>query len=154
MTTEKIEAFWESATAKDVERVMAGETVEARFRDFETRDWQMGELTGFSLGACRGRWQTYPYYFYQCQVYREPSWYANKPDPEPGWRLLGKMPDEELKPGDEVWSKQLNRWQESGNANAGENQGQGHWYRRRIEPVEPVGPVEQLVAGGSYWHPN
>ena len=32
----KIEAFWRDATADDVARVMAGETVEARFRNSNT----------------------------------------------------------------------------------------------------------------------
>jgi hypothetical protein len=82
----KIEAFWQPATADDVaEIIKTGKPIQARFRDYETRDWHLGELTGFSLKACRGRWQTYPYYFYECQVYREP-----KPtrSPKDGCRML------------------------------------------------------------------
>jgi hypothetical protein len=134
MTTERIEAFWENATAEDVARVMAGETVEARFRDDETSGWQMGELTGFSLKACRGRWQTYPYYFCECQVYREPSYWTKRPDPGPGYRLLGKMPDEELKEYDEWWNGV--HWGVSFRFASGP-QSEGVWYRRRIEAEAP-----------------
>jgi hypothetical protein len=138
----KIEAFWENATADDVARVMAGETVEARFRDSEVRDWQIGRLNGWAdrefrceLANC---WRF-------CQVYREPSWWTKRPDPGPGWRLLGKFPDEELKPGDEIWlsSKQ---WASSHNAETGKKLQQKEvWYRRRIEPVEPVESKPVLI---------
>jgi hypothetical protein len=137
--TEKIEAFWENATADDVAGIVkTGELVSARFRDSGTDDWQEYSLAGWKLRRSGARWidsdgTTWDH----CQVYREPSWWTKKPDPGLGYRLLEKLPDEGLKPGDEVWSKRLNRWQESGNANAGESQGQGYWYRRRIEPVEP-----------------
>ncbi len=138
--SEKIEAFWENATAKDIERVMAGETVEARFRDSETQPWgDCYTLTGWvnerrhqwRSAEAGGRWNF-------CQVYREPSWYADKPDPGPGFRLLGKMPDEELKPGDEAWDMWNDgEWGESDNANDGKPQCEQVWYRRRIEAVEP-----------------
>jgi hypothetical protein len=145
MSSEKIEAFWQDATAGDVARVMAGETVEARFRDHETRDWQLGELTGFSLKACRGQWQAYPYYFCECQAYREPSWYTERPDPGPGWRLLDKFPGEELKPGDEYFDRPTGRWHLSGHAKTQQQQLAETWYRRRIEPVEPKFAVGQTV---------
>jgi hypothetical protein len=51
--------------------------------------------------------------------------------------LLGKLPDEELKPGDELWFKEDELWGVSNNAHHGMTQGPGCWYRRRIEPVEP-----------------
>jgi hypothetical protein len=134
----KIEAFWENATAKDVERVMAGETVEARFRDSETMPWgDCYTLTGWvnelrhqwRSAEAGGRWN-------HCQVYREPSWWTSKPDPGTGYRLLGKFPDEELKPGDECFSS-TGKWDQSYKATIGERQSYGMWYRRRIEPVEP-----------------
>jgi hypothetical protein len=147
----KIEAFWENATAKDVERVMAGETVEARFRDEDREAWKDGEF----LGGCKA-YRTRRIRFIdldgisweQCQVYREPAWYADKPDPGPGYRLLGKFPDEELKPGDELWDLWDDKqWAESENANCGANQGFGFWYRRRIEPVAKfaVGQTVKVV---------
>jgi hypothetical protein len=136
----KIEDFWENATADDVARVMAGETVEARFRDSEAQPWgNCYTLTGWvnerrhqwRSAEAGGRWN-------HCQVYREPSWHANKPNPGPGYRLLGKFPDEELKPGDQAWDLWDDKqWSESENANSGGHQVFGVWYRRRIEPVEP-----------------
>ena len=147
MTTEKIEAFWENATAKDIERVMAGETVEARFRDSETMPWgDCYTLTGWvnerrhqwRSAEAGGRWN-------HCQVYREPSWWLNKPDPGPGFRLLGKMPNEELKPGDEYFDRPTGRWHLSGHAKTQQQQLTETWYRRRIEPVEPVESKPLLI---------
>jgi hypothetical protein len=71
----------------------------------------------------------------RCQVYREPSYWTNRPDPGPEWRLLGKFPDEELKPGDEGWDLWRDgQWAESENAKDGSPQQPETWYRRRIEP--------------------
>jgi hypothetical protein len=134
MTTKHIEAFWENATADDVAQVMAGETVEARFRDFESVKWVEN---GCSLvGWCAGVWTSssgLPWN--HCQVYREPSWYADKPDPGLGFRLLGKFPDEPKLATDEGWFPDDAKWcpVESDNG----IQLEGYWYRRRIEPVEP-----------------
>jgi hypothetical protein len=147
MTAEKIEAFWENATAYDVAQVMEGETVEARFRDSKGVKWVEN---GCSLaGWCAGVWTSssgLPWN--QCQVYREPSWYANKPDPGLGFRLLGKFPDEELKPGDEGWDLWHDgKWGESDFAREGKPQQEKTWYRRRIEPVEP-GPQHYVLKAG------
>jgi hypothetical protein len=68
-------------------------------------------------------------------VYREPSWWTNKPDPGPGYRLLGKFPDEELKPGDEYFHRETTTWRCSLNAKAGKPQPKEVWYRRRIEQL-------------------
>jgi hypothetical protein len=133
MTAEKIEAFWENATADDVARVMAGETVEARFRDVETEPWTTPRtLTGW-INQSWVSGLTWNF----CQVYREPSWSTDKPDPGPGCRLLGKFPDEGLKPGDEYFDRSTTTWRCSTNAKAGMPQPEKVWYRRRIEPVEP-----------------
>jgi hypothetical protein len=80
----------------------------------------------------------------QCQVYREPSWHAERPDPGPGRRLLGKFPDEELKPGDECFGAS-GEWGSSYYATIGGNQVSDIWYRRRIEPVEPVEKKPLLI---------
>jgi hypothetical protein len=88
-----------------------------------------------------------------CQVYREPSWYADKPDPGPGFRLLGKFPDEELKPGDECFSS-TGKWDQSYKATIGERQSYGFWYRRRIEPVEPEPKHYVLRVGDSVETPS
>jgi hypothetical protein len=148
----KIEAFWENATADDVARVMAGETVEARFRDIETDPWcGPRDLTGVkAVGDNKLRWFTLTSSWRFCQVYREPSWYANKPDPGPGYRLLGKFPDEELKSSDEfyrggVWNLIC---KESGSPHA------GYWYRRRIEPVQPEPKHYVLRVGDTVETPN
>jgi hypothetical protein len=135
--SKKIEAFWGNATADDVARVMKGETVEARFRDSETQPWgDCYTLTGWvnelrhqwRSAEAGGRWNF-------CQVYREPSWWLNKPEPGPGWRLLDKLPDEEPQLGDSVFCPDSEIWLE---LEAGFDPGQlpTHWYRRRIE-LEP-----------------
>jgi hypothetical protein len=140
--TEKIEAFWGNATADDVARVMAGETVEARFRDVETEPW----TTPRALGGWSNQGWVSGLTWNHCQVYREPSWYANKPDPGPGFRLLEKFPDEELKPGDDAWDVWNDKqWRESDSANGRLPQGKDIWYRRRIKPVEPKFAVGQTV---------
>jgi hypothetical protein len=60
--------------------------------------------------------------------------------------LLGKFPDEELKPGDEGWDVWNDgEWGESDNANYGKPQSKRIWHRRRIEPVEPKFAVGQTV---------
>jgi len=150
MAAEKIEAFWQDATAEDVARVMKGETVEARFRDGAYQAWRdCLTLIGWvnqrrhqwRSAEAGGRWN-------HCQVYREPSWWLNKPDPGPGYRLLGKMPDEQLKPGDEGWYMRNDKqWVESMNANLGTPQSEGVWYRRRIESVE-VEPKHYVLRVG------
>jgi hypothetical protein len=155
--SKKIEAFWGNATADDVARVMKGETVEARFRDSETQPWgDCYTLTGWvnelrhqwRSAEAGGRWNF-------CQVYREPSYWANKPDPGPEWRLLGKFPDEELKPRDQAWDLWDDKqWAESDNANGGGHQVFGVWYRRRIEPVEPEPKHYVLRVGDSVETPN
>jgi hypothetical protein len=138
MTTKHIEAFWQDATADDVARVMAGETVEARFRDSEKGQWLESDhsLGGYDSTEEVCKWISStgcPWRY--CQVYREPSWYANKPDPGLGFRLLGKFPDEPKLATDEGWFPDDAKWcpVESDNG----IQLEGYWYRRRIEPVEP-----------------
>ena len=158
MTVERIEAFWQPATADDVARVMAGETVEARFRDSETGHWKIAVLAGWSRFNERDRlpWASRGGLCHKfCQVYREPSWHANRPDPGSGWRLLGKFPDEELKPGDQAWDLWDDKqWSESENANSGGHQVFGVWYRRRIEPVEPEPKHYVLRVGDTVENPN
>ena len=136
----KIEAFWENATADDVAKIAnTRKSIPARFRDEETEDWVDYLLTGWKLSrhlpgavwidADGASWA-------HCQVYREPSWYADKPEPGQGFRLLDKFPDEELKPGDDAFDLFCNgKWSESGNATEGDPQAKETWYRRRIEQL-------------------
>jgi hypothetical protein len=129
MSSEKIEAFWQDATADDVARVMAGETVEARFRDEETEPWtSVRALRGWS----DGKWLSV-LCWNQCQVYREPSWYADKPDPGPGYRLLGKFPDEPKLGTDEALQYDGTTWNRVRTGSG--VQDPGVWYRRRIEQL-------------------
>jgi len=139
MTTEKIEAFWENATADDVAQMMKGEKLNARFRDHLQEDWSktVWLLAGYDSTEENSWIDNTGCPWRYCQVYREPSWHANKPDPGPGYRLLGKLPDEELKPGDEYFDKATGRWHLSGHAKTQKQQPAETWYRRRIEPVEP-----------------
>jgi hypothetical protein len=145
MSGKKIEAFWVNATAFEVARVMKGETVEARFRDFEKDEWKIAVLSGWSKFNERDRlpWATCGGLCYMyCQVYREPSWYADKPDPGPGYRLLEKFPDEEPQLGDSVFCPGSEIWLEL-EAPFEPGQRHGLWYRRRIEAVEdPAGDWE------------
>jgi hypothetical protein len=135
----KIEAFWENATADDVARMMKGETVEARFRDHLQEDWSktIWLLAGYDSTAMEEHcWidnTGCPWRY--CQVYREPSWYANKPDPGPGFRLLGKFPDEPKLGTYDCWNPSERKWQQVKNDDG--IQEYQAWYRRRIEAVEP-----------------
>lgn len=85
---------WRDATGDDVERVMAGETVEARFRDWESVKWVEN---GCSLaGWCAGVWTSssgLSWVF--CQVYREPT---PTRSPKDGCRM-----SDEKKQGEENW---------------------------------------------------
>jgi hypothetical protein len=125
-----IEKFWRDATAADVTRVMAGETVEARFRDNESKPWDEGEYLG---GWLEGRWKkagggSWNY----CQVYSPPQWFLDKPEPGEGYRLLGKFPGEPRQPKDDVFVDGAWLTTEGGGA-----QPETLWYRRKIEQPKP-----------------
>jgi hypothetical protein len=62
--------------------------------------------------------------------------------------LLGKLSDEELKPGDECFGVS-GEWGPSWQAKAGVHQVFGIWYRRRIEPVKPEPKHYVLRVGDS-----
>ena len=132
----KIEQFWQDATADDVARVMAGETVEARFRDDEGGKWLESDhsLGGYDSTEEFCKWISStgcPWRF--CQVYREPSWYANKPDPGPGWRLLEKFPSEPKLATDDAWDCHSKEWKQTFTDDG--DQVKTVWYRRRIEQL-------------------
>lgn len=132
-----IEKFWRDATAADVSRVMAGETVEARFRYGALERWVEGLLlAGWTkdnrypwLDESRSGWTF-------CQVYAPPQWYLDKPEPGEGYRLLAKFPDEALQPGDEAFEAS-GRWSTSYLVKSFGVQVEGVWYRRRIEQPKP-----------------
>ena len=140
-----IEKFWRDATAADVVRVMAGETVEARFRDADPGSWLTGRLRGAKRREGSVIWLTSGAGWTYCQVYAPPQWFLDKPEPGEGYRLLGKFPDEALQPGDEVRMPSEEKWRLSDLANVGGTQHEGAWYRRRIEPKpEPKHYVLQV----------
>jgi hypothetical protein len=151
----KIEAFWKDATADDVAgMIKTGELVSARLRDSGTDDWQEGLLAGWKLRRSGARWiDSDGTTWNHCQVYREPSWYANKPDPGPGFRLLGKFPDEPKKIEDEWFYAAENRWISVWNG-SDEPQANDTWYRRRIEAVEPEPKHYVLRVGDSVETPR
>ena len=157
MKTEYIEAFWQDATADDVARVMAGESVEARFRDGADQAWSdCFTLIGW-VNERRHQWRSVEAggRWNHCQVYREPSWWVERPNPGPGFRLLAKFPDEELKPGDEAWDLMGNgKWGDSNNTYYGMPQSETVWYRRRIEPVEPESQHYVLRVGDTVETPS
>jgi hypothetical protein len=155
--SKKIEAFWVNATAFEVARVMNGETVEARFRDDEGGKWLESDhsLGGYDSTEEFCKWISStgcPWRY--CQVYREPSWYTNKPNPGPGFRLLEKFPPEELQPEDDWWGVESKDWLPSRRACRGEQQDEDAWYRRRIEPVEPEPKHYVLRVGDSVETPS
>ena len=139
MTTEYIEKFWRDATAADVARVMAGETVEARFSD-ESSAFFNSAIFGWRSsrhGSCQWRDKDGSHWQF-CQVYDPPQWFLDKPDPGEGYRLLGKFPDEALQAGDEVFDLRGDRkWELSFNVETKHPQDYSSWYRRRIEQPKP-----------------
>jgi hypothetical protein len=139
MTERKIEAFWRDATAKDIARVMKGETVEARFRDIALRDWKFGHLNGWADGEFRCDLANC---WVHCQVYDPPEWYTNKPDPGEGYRLLEKFPDEPKRATDDAWNWVDEKWNSI--ARDGEQQ-YATWYRRRIEAEKVVESKPLLI---------
>lgn len=152
MTTERIEAFYRDATAADVVRVMNGETVEARFRDLDSRPWDENEYLG---GWVEGRWKKAGLGIWQfCQVYDPPQYWLDKPDPGEKYRLLAKFPDEDLQPGDEVRMPSEAKWRLSDLAIVGGSQQEGAWYRRRIEQPKPETKHYKLNVGDTADHPN
>jgi hypothetical protein len=160
--SKKIEAFWQPATADDVARMIKGETVEARFRDHLQEDWSktVWLLAGYDSTEENSWIDNTGCPWQYCQVYREPSWYTSKPDPGPGYRLLGKFPDEPKLSTDEYWSGE--GWMPAGSRDS--DQHEQVWYRRRIEAVEPVEAISmsdfeaicngELVKGYAYKLPN
>jgi hypothetical protein len=152
MSNERIEDFWVNATADDVAEIMkTGKPIPARVRNEDVDSWRDDT---FLQGWINGNWAARGAYWTFCQVYREPSWHANKPDPGPGWVLLGKMPSEELKPGDEYFDNPTGKWHLSGHAKTQKQQLAETWYRRRIEPVEPEPQHYILRVGDSIETPT
>ena len=67
-----------------------------------------------------------------------------KPDPGEGYRLLSKDPEESLHLGDE-YELAPGRWVKSENAGWTRMQDPAIWYRRKIEPAEPLPAWEPKV---------
>ena len=131
-----IERFWVPATSDHVTRVMAGETVEARFRDHAKGEWESSTLEGWQ-GHLPYKWiKATGSTYCECQVYDPPQWFLDKPDPGEGYRLLGKFPDEALQVGDEAVTV-AGLWHKSEQARIGGRQVEGIWYRRKIEQPKP-----------------
>jgi hypothetical protein len=165
VSEQKIEQFYRPATADDVARVMRGETVEARFRDGEDKEWACDILSGwekpeiFIDGDFKGH--------LNCQVYDPPEWFLNKPDPGEGWRLLGKFPDEPITGTDDYWSTAKAKWMPIVKLTTNK-QREKSWFRRRIanNPEIPdssrsrdtipsgwrvLGKDEERLASDAYW---
>ena len=132
-----VEKFWRPATAADVTRVMAGETVEARFSDVPDSVWsKVTQLVGAKrLNDTGAVWLSPNSNWRYCQVYDPPQWFLDKPDPGEGYRLLGKEPDEAVQGGDFAFDRSMG-WIEL-RSGCNPAQGQGIWYRRRIEQPKP-----------------
>ena len=135
-----IEKFWRPATAADVARVMAGETVEARFTQHN------GSTTKSFIAGWKetpSQWMdSHGLFWDYCQVYAPPQYWLNKPDPGEGYRLLEKEPDEAKHRDDEIFRE--GRWDSVGLDDG--KQREEFWYRRRIEPKpEPKFKVGQRV---------
>ena len=135
MSSERIEQFYRDATAADVARAMNGEEVEARFQDEKNYCWFYSNLSGWRHGPFPWGDEALCFWTY-CQVYDPPQWFRDKPEPGEGYRLLGKLPDEDLQPGDEVWLERK-EWVPSYGAATCDAQQADAWYRRRIEQPKP-----------------
>jgi hypothetical protein len=141
MSNEKIEAFWVNATADDVAETMkTGKPIPARVRNDDVDLWLDDAVL---QGWINGNWAARGAYWTFCQVYREPSWYANKPDPGEGWRLLEKFPSEPKLATDEAWQSISHRWDLVRNDDG--IQSDRTWYRRRIEPKFAVGQTVKVI---------
>ena len=147
-----IEKFWRNATAADVARVMAGETVEARFRDADPGSWLTGRLRGAKRREGSVIWLTSGAGWTYCQVYAPPQWWLDKPEPGDGFRLLEKFPDEPVQGGD-FFKNAGGRWIELANK-CNPAQAEGIWYRRRIEQPKPEPKHYVLQVGETADHPN
>ncbi len=148
MTEQKIEAFRRDATAEDVAKVMRGEKVEARFRDYEHQNWWFSVLNGWRDERDRSWLDSDGAGWKHCQVYDPPQWFLDKPDPGEGYRLLEKFPPEDLQKGDEIWACD-NSWCYSWRANNDEKTQKGtNWYRRRIEPVKVESRSKDYIPSG------
>ena len=132
-----IEKFWRDATAADVARALAGEVVEARFRDSEIHVWtSVRRLIGaraVDVPEIALRWLDCASGWRYCQAYAPPQWFVDKPEPGEGYRLLGKEPDEAKHRDDEIFRE--GRWDSVGFDDG--KQREGFWYRRRIEQLLP-----------------
>jgi hypothetical protein len=131
--TERPEVFWVDATSKHVVDAMNGKDVEARFRNRADFPWtSVRKFKGWSKFNADDWFHDGSRAWNFCQVYEPESWWLKRPDPGPGWRLLGKFPDEEPKPGDECFGVS-GEWGPSCQTKPGGHQVFGVWYRRRIE---------------------
>lgn len=137
MTTEYIEKFWRDATAADVARAVAGETVEARFSDVSDSVWsKVTQLVGAKrLNDTGAVWLSPNSNWRYCQVYDPQQWFLDKPEPGEGYRLLAKFPDEPVQGGDFIYGFG-GLWTELRNE-CSPIHGEGIWYRRRIEQPKP-----------------
>ena len=145
-----IEKFWRDATAADVDRALAGEKVEARFRDSEIHVWTSVGRRLIGARAVEGpeislRWLDRASCWRYCQVYDPPQWYLDKPDPGEGYRLLAKFPDEAVHGGDFAFDRSMG-WIEL-RSGCNPAQGQGIWYRRKIDPPKPETKHYSLQVG-------
>ena len=156
MTTNHIEKFWVPATSDHVARVMAGEVVEARFRDHAKGEWESSTLEGWQ-GHLPYKWikaTGSPYC--ECQVYSPPQYWLDRPEPGEGYRLLAKFPDEPVRGGDFIRNTS-GGWTELANG-CNPAQAERIWYRRKIEQPKPepkyavgqrvriIGPKERPAA--------
>jgi hypothetical protein len=143
---DKIEQFWRDATAEDVAKVMKGENVEARFRDYEHRGWWSSVLNGWRDERDRSWLDKDGAGWNQCQVYDPPQWYIDKPDPGEGYRLLEKFPDEPKLATDEAWDCHLREWRKTFTNDS--DQVKTVWYRRRIEAVNVDSRSKDYIPSG------
>lgn len=153
-----IEKFWRDATAADVARALAGEKVEARFRDSEIHVWTSVGRRLIGARAVEGpeislRWLDRASCWHYCQVYDPPQWFLDKPDPGEGYRLLAKFPDEALQPGDDALGVD-GIWSTSYQVKSFGVQVEEVWYRRRIEQPKPEPKHYSLQVGDTVETPS
>ena len=122
---------------------MNGKEVEARFTQ-NNGSTRKGFVAGWK--ETPAQWMdSHGLFWDRCQVYDPPQWFLDKPEPEDGFRLLGKFPDEAKLVTDEVYLKDIQHWQQIG-VDDGKQQ-EGYWYRRRIEQPKPEPKHYSLQVG-------
>lgn len=146
--TEYIEQFWRAATPADS---IKEPPMVARFRQDDEPWVHTAQLLGYDR-ARLFKWscsmgENMTRCFRHCEVYDEPDWHKNKPDPGEGYRLLEKLPEPESLVDGDQWGNTDGAWFPT--TRREEGQVPEVWYRRKIAanaaeaPPAPTEPDDE-----------